>query len=282
MPDLEARQRISALETEVGTLEAQLVEISNRLAMIGMLPPGGEVIQPGVIDYFPPLDIRMGNGLQPGYGFSGLRIAYPPVTYNNESWNLVGVDDDVMKVGIRASDGTFLAGAGDVILDEDGIQLVQGTGDTNSLRWIDGVWTVGQMWASGTFAAGILGNIAVSAADAKFANLQFQGVSGGGAATRYTRLTLASRGDVGMAGGVKYRFFTTLDADGTNRFLLDLLETAAIFNPQKADLDFRIHGASVDDVIKVDASADKAYYLGTEIGTGAGGGGDILEVQVFS
>lgn len=108
MPDLEARQRISALETGVGTLSAQITEIGNRLAMIGLLIPGGEVILPPIIDFYPPIDMRLGNGLQPGFGFSGLRLAYPPVTYNNESWNLVGVENDVIKVGIRASDGTLV------------------------------------------------------------------------------------------------------------------------------------------------------------------------------
>ena len=216
-------------------------------------------------------EFRTGNNRNPGGGFTGVRIGYPAFFYDSEEWHIVGVNNDVLQFGIRATDGKLVAGGGDVILDEDGIQLVQGSGTTNSLRWIDGAFTVGQLWASGTYAAGILGNMAVLAATDKFANLQLQAVSGSGGDLRYTRLTIAGRGDVGLGIGIKYRFFTTLDADGSDRILLDLREEEAIFNPFGEDIDWRVHGENVDDIIHVDASVDKAYYKGVEIGTGSGG-----------
>lgn len=65
-------------------------------------------------------EITLGDNV-PGESFSGVRIAYPALVYNGENWNLVGVNADVLQVGIRASDGKLLAGGGDVILDSGGI-----------------------------------------------------------------------------------------------------------------------------------------------------------------
>ena len=55
-------------------------------------------------------EFRAGNNALPGDGFSGVRMVYPGVTYNSETWNLVGVEDDVLQFGLRASDGKALAG----------------------------------------------------------------------------------------------------------------------------------------------------------------------------
>lgn len=68
-------------------------------------------------------EFRSGNGVDPGQGFSGIRIVYPPVTYNGEDWNLVGLNNDALQVGIRASDGKLFAAAGEVVIDSDGIKI---------------------------------------------------------------------------------------------------------------------------------------------------------------
>jgi hypothetical protein len=72
-------------------------------------------------------EFRSGNGIPPGSGFTGMRIAYPPMEYNDELWNLVGVEEDIMQVGINATTGKLTAGEGKVIIDENGLSIIQGT-----------------------------------------------------------------------------------------------------------------------------------------------------------
>ena len=71
-------------------------------------------------------EYRSGNRLEPGKLFSGMRMAYPPMTYSASEWNLVGVNADVLQFGVRASDGKLLAGGGAVILDASGITATAG------------------------------------------------------------------------------------------------------------------------------------------------------------
>jgi hypothetical protein len=61
-------------------------------------------------------ELRVGNGVAPGSGFSGTRIGYPPMTYDSQLYNLAGVDADTLQFGVRSSDGVLVAGAGAVIL----------------------------------------------------------------------------------------------------------------------------------------------------------------------
>jgi hypothetical protein len=93
-------------------LSAQQVQVLNGLSDIdtrlGLIQAG---------------EFRSGNGLDPGKGFSGVRIVYPPVLYNSEEWNIAGVNNDVLQVGIRAADGKLIAGGGDVFLDQYGVNF---------------------------------------------------------------------------------------------------------------------------------------------------------------
>lgn len=68
-------------------------------------------------------EFRAGNQNAPGQGFSGMRMGYPAFTYAGDLWNLVGVENDVMQVGISASDGKFYAGGGKVRIDASGIYI---------------------------------------------------------------------------------------------------------------------------------------------------------------
>jgi hypothetical protein len=68
-------------------------------------------------------ELRVGTpNVSPGNGFSGLRLKWPPMTYEGEQWNLVGVNNDVFQVGIRTSDGTLRAGGGHIIIDSVGLR----------------------------------------------------------------------------------------------------------------------------------------------------------------
>jgi hypothetical protein len=82
-------------------------------------------------------EIILGEG-NPGSGFSGMRIAFPALLYDGEYWNLVGVNNDVMQVGIRASDGKFVAASGDVIIDNEGMLVKNNTEASLSFEDVDG------------------------------------------------------------------------------------------------------------------------------------------------
>jgi len=108
--DLIVLQRISPNQINI---QEGLSDISHRLGLV----------QAG--------EFRSGNGQDPGKGFSGVRIGYPAFTYNGGSWNIVGVENDALQIGIRASDGKLIAGGGDVTLDEFGITFENQQGSVN-------------------------------------------------------------------------------------------------------------------------------------------------------
>lgn len=81
-------------------------------------------------------EFRAGNSLEPGTGFTGVRIGYPAFTYGNEEWHIAGVNDDTLEVGIRATDGKLLAGGGAVILDSIGVSLYEdAVTEKSSIKW---------------------------------------------------------------------------------------------------------------------------------------------------
>lgn len=89
--------------------------------------------------------------------YTGMGIFNPALSLEEGNFNLVGMNDGVLQAGISADDGTFLAGAGKVILDADGITLdgTVGVSDTASnVKWVD---------ANGDAFATIGGDINVSA-----------------------------------------------------------------------------------------------------------------------
>ena len=88
-------------------------------------------------------EFRAGNLRVPGDSFSGIRIAYPPLYYPSTStlssdlYNIAGVDADTLQVGIGASDGVLYAGAGNVWLNVDGVNIYGGLFARNVVQW----WT---------------------------------------------------------------------------------------------------------------------------------------------
>jgi len=287
MPDLEARQAISALETEVGLLTSLVNELSSRLAMIGLLYPGGEIVQPSIIDFHPDIDMRLGNGLQPGYGFSGIRIAYPPVTYGGVDWNLVGIENDTLQAGIRASDGKIIAGAGTVILDDQGVTIEHGEEEINWIKWYrtGDVGPLARLYAYYAIPdthpqmhlmAGHSGVLSDHAVSTLFLHATAKKETSSSPTSTLSVIAYSGASDDPFL----LQFYNT--REGVVRNYLDITEKTINWNKSNADIDWAVHGDTVDDILKVDAGLDKAYYKGVEIGTGSGGGGDILEVQVFS
>lgn len=118
----DAFQRLTVSGNQVYVVEG-LSDISKRLGLI----------QAG--------EFRVGNGEAIGKGFSGVRIGYPAFTYSGEAWNIVGVNNDVLQVGIRSSDGKLIAAGGDVIIDYLGVGFKNQTGkltfETLAGQWQD-------------------------------------------------------------------------------------------------------------------------------------------------
>lgn len=108
------QRRISALERQQQDV-GQLSELSGDLGLV----TAGE--------------FRAGNGVEPGEGFSGVRMTEAGVN---------GYDNDVLQSGMSATDGKITAGAGAVTLDVDGIVIdhneLSDINDPNSIRWLDG------------------------------------------------------------------------------------------------------------------------------------------------
>jgi len=83
-------------------------------------------------------EFRAGNKLEPGKGFSGMRMAYPAMTYGDDLWNLVGVNNDALQFGVSADDGKLYAGGGAVVLDATGLRIIGSglTDQTKQLKFI--------------------------------------------------------------------------------------------------------------------------------------------------
>jgi len=133
-------------------------------------------------------EIRVGTGT-PGVDFTGFRIF---------SSYIGGYNADVLQVGIRSSDGALVAGGGNLILNADGITLVQGTGTPNRINWLYGTRTVGRLY---TYISGNEGTIILAAANAVSGlgngNLRLEAWKDG---SNYLAVHLFSGGDIEIGG----------------------------------------------------------------------------------
>src|SRR3990167_10099877 len=78
-------------------------------------------------------EFRVGNGVTPGAGFTGGRMAWPEMEYGGQNFFLAGVSNDVIQVGLGIDDGKLYAGAGNVLLDANGLKLTDVT--FGRVRW---------------------------------------------------------------------------------------------------------------------------------------------------
>ncbi len=88
LPDLVKQSRIAAWQVITGE---GLSDITKRL---GLMQAG---------------EFRVGNGKEPGFGFTGGRYGYPGFSYNGSTWFLAGVENDVLKTGMTITDGKLYA-----------------------------------------------------------------------------------------------------------------------------------------------------------------------------
>jgi hypothetical protein len=131
------------MTTTLDVIRSQLRDIQNILeTRIGRLTvaPNQIVTLEGLSDIDTRLGIiqagefRTGNGKIPGDGFTGVRIGFPAFTYANEPWHLVGVNNDVLQVGINAEDGKLYAGGGAVVVGSGGVDIYVGATHKTSIQ----------------------------------------------------------------------------------------------------------------------------------------------------
>ncbi len=118
------RRRIQALEA--GTVN--VTALSDLSGDLGIVTAG---------EFRSPADPA--NPLEPGEGFSGVRVCGEGMDYGGTAYAVVGVANDVLQFGLSSADGKAYAGGGAVVLDEDGVTILQGGYDINAVKWSDGI-----------------------------------------------------------------------------------------------------------------------------------------------
>lgn len=124
-------------------------------------------------------EFRSGNGQAPGKGFSGVRLGYPPFSYANDDWNIVGVKNDQLQFGLSSSDGNAYIAGGNMQLGATGILLYSQGLLARIFRSYDGFYfVIGDVWAEfengnggssnhiiGIHGADIISDVSVSNSD---------------------------------------------------------------------------------------------------------------------
>lgn len=85
-------------------------------------------------------EFRSGVGIpgDPGTPFTGVRIGYPGFIYVSQVYNIVGLDNDTLQFGLRASDGVAIFAGGAARLDNQGLNFRTTEGGTPSfIIWRD-------------------------------------------------------------------------------------------------------------------------------------------------
>lgn len=196
-------------------------------------------------------EFRAGNNVYPGDGFTGIRVGYPAFSYGGEDWNIVGINDDVLQFGVRASDGQLLAGGGNVRLGADGLFLRDGTDSEQYIKWEEADSTV-------------IGRINTEA-EAGFNTLTIRAIGTDAQAADGLVSIFPIDKD---SNATELQIFTgtrKLILQGTFGNLFEInTSTGIVFNEDSTDIDFRVEGANVTDVLEVDAGLDQ-ILAGTTI-----------------
>ena len=261
----------------IGQIQALVEQIKNDLPLLiqrSQVTPNQIVVGGGLSDISERLgllqagEFRTGNGNEPGFGFSGVRIGYPAFVYESETWNFVGVNDDVLQVGISAEDGKMYFGAGTGILDAEGITIIaEGLfSDDNGYKFKDANGdTIG-----GTYGVGNLGaqqiTVSLRAQDlvATYVNsvASVDATAGSLARARVTADSGSYSGDAAILTVQQSGTGSTMITSGMHIIDLQALSTV-IFNNLGEDVDFRIESDTNLDAFFLDASAETAHFFGS-------------------
>ena len=130
---------LEALEKMLRDIEDAVARVAvktDRISAKSINAPGGLSDISASLGVVSSGELRQGNGLAIGSGFSGVRIVYPSVNYGGVYYNVAGVWDDVLQFGLVAETGEAYIAGGLVILNEDGINIELGSATANRLSWI--------------------------------------------------------------------------------------------------------------------------------------------------
>lgn len=205
-------------------------------------------------------EFRTGNMVPPGAGFSGVRTMYPGASYGGEIWNIMGISNDVIQFGLRASDGAALAGAGAVVINANGITIISGVDigppDTTKISFLDNEDETTKAVAFYGKTENIIStlNIATAVIDVNEDRDYSQGkllIDVLGPVDESVNIEIISSAAVSS-----YQVNLT-DGTTTNLIQYDLVET--IFNELGADLDFRIESDTLDHAFFLEGSSGTIY-----------------------
>ncbi len=220
-------------------------------------------------------EFRVGNSKYPGQGFSGVRTGWPAFVYNSEDWHIAGVNNDVLQFGLRATDGVAFAGAGAVILDEDGIRLDVSGYDTSYIKWFDGTMD------SSTNTIGWMLDDADQTGSSRVAVIAISRHNDPNATGHLSKVELSAQDQDGEGSRISVGYGPDLSAweenlivevnigsGYKNLFMIDYENGAGIiFNKDNVDIDFVMEGLTDPNLFKIDSGLDRGYYRGVEIAT---------------
>ena len=210
-------------------------------------------------------EFRSGNGKQPGDSFSGVRIGYPPFTYNSEDWNIAGVNADTLEFGLRASDGVALFGGGNVQLDSSGMWLNIGTSQYDSSSSIS--------W--GTTSPGTDEAALINVFDGESSDIHFSMVANRSGDFGHSNILIAARG--GNTTSIQLSMDTSLGEKirwDVNSVNVMTLEEGGLQIKSKKELRFYDNGNYVGFEAP-DLSADQIWVLPAADGAD----GDVLSTD---
>ena len=225
---LPARIKIAANQV---TVTSGLADISKRLGLV----TAGE--------------FRSGNDKEPGFGFSGVRIGYPPFSYNSEDWNVAGVSNDVLQFGINADDGKAYLAGGNIILNSDGIQFLNNAGQLQFESFggqLDGIIIYAKtsdmlLFQNNIATKGFQFAITLTNSDNPYLIIAEDSVVTN---AMYMALNEDPTAPTTFVIGGSVYIWANLDGRETT------------FNDTSYDIDFRIKGATDDNLFVIDAGLD--------------------------
>jgi hypothetical protein len=215
-------------------------------------------------------EFRAGNGIEPGLGFSGVRLGYPAFVYENDTWNFVGINDDVLQVGVSADDGKLYFGAGTGILDVEGIKIVAEGAflDDNGYKFVDENGNIiGGLYAiARTVEQDVYVRLRAQDQVADYVNATAS-VDGAAGTTAIARLTVDSGGYTGAAGMLILQQTTTATSLFTQDVhTIDLQAlTGVVINDDGANADFRVESDTHASALALDADLELFQIFGTDI-----------------
>ena len=253
-------------------IQALVEQIKNDLPLLinrSQIAPKQIVIVNGLSDMSERLgllqagEFRSGNGKEPGFLFSGVRIGYPAFAYAGDTYNFVGVQNDVLQVGISADDGKLYFGAGTGVLNSSGIEL-QASGlliNSNGYKFVDAANTDNIM--GGVYAIvrhspnnDLYVELRAQPEDGSLATV-YASVDSVASTTSIARLTT----DSGANAGVASEF--NLLQDGTNGRIYFTnvsafdAQAAFVFNETGANINQRMEGDTNPNLFYLDAGNDR-------------------------